>query len=270
MLLLDFQRWLINNDQNDAWWVAIEGDIQDDLLTLSDAFKLKEENIDSNISLLHESQGDDEDAEWQELTIPHRFRVVRDRQGYNTRFQIPSKKASKKPSGPTGGTKPPMTTSKPAEEKTAGDSESPTKPAAQTDEGEATGDKAPAAPAAKPDKADTVVSLDGDAAAVIERQNREISDLKEQLKTVDGALQTLKKQFAGLKSLVAELSVPIKEAKAMLDEREAFINKSEESLFERAQEQEVIRVELEQLREDLDDRERQLGELASRAGNESS
>lgn len=77
-------------DQPDSWWVALGEEVQDELMSLSDIAKLKEENPNSKISILHESNTDDENAKWIpfQTTKSNKLKVVRDGDASGSKFVI--------------------------------------------------------------------------------------------------------------------------------------------------------------------------------------
>lgn len=60
----ELQRWILKNDEEDLWWVALDGEVQDNVMSLPDVNRVKEANPDEQITVLHVSRAEDEDAEW--------------------------------------------------------------------------------------------------------------------------------------------------------------------------------------------------------------
>ncbi|MBK1856880.1 hypothetical protein [Cerasicoccus arenae] len=95
MTLKELQQWMLNHDEEDSWWVAIDGEVQDNLASLPDVSKVKEQNAASQISVLHISNADDEDAEWIIFERdPAEFKLAKDKKGGSLRvsaapFSVP-------------------------------------------------------------------------------------------------------------------------------------------------------------------------------------
>lgn len=71
---------MIETEAEDLWWVAVDGEIQDELVGLESVAKLKEMQITAQISVLHVSLAEDEDAEWIIFERdPSAFRLAADR-----------------------------------------------------------------------------------------------------------------------------------------------------------------------------------------------
>lgn len=82
MTLKELQQWMLNHDEEDSWWVAIDGEVQDNLASLPDVSKVKEQNGSSQISVLHISNAEDEDAEWIIFERdPSEFKLAKDKAG---------------------------------------------------------------------------------------------------------------------------------------------------------------------------------------------
>lgn len=80
MTLKELQQWMLNHDEEDSWWVAIDGEVQDNLASLPDVSKVKEQHPSSQISVLHISNADDEDAEWIIFERdPAEFKLAKDK-----------------------------------------------------------------------------------------------------------------------------------------------------------------------------------------------
>lgn len=175
MTLKELQRWILKNDEEDFWWVALDGDVNDNIMALPDVSRFKEEYPDNQVTVLHVSRAEDEDAEW----------II---------FE-------------------------------------------QADEAEVKSSKTTEFPVlAKP-----------------QVSNEEVESLKADLKA-------LRAEFASFKSMIDDLKQPIEEARKVLDERENFLEIGETALFDKAQKQEVLQTELEQLRDELNRREQFLEE----------
>jgi len=82
MTLKELQQWMLNHDEEDSWWVAIDGEVQDNLASLPDVSKVKDQNGSAQISVLHISNAEDEDAEWIIFERdPSEFKLARDKKG---------------------------------------------------------------------------------------------------------------------------------------------------------------------------------------------
>ncbi|WP_309400893.1 hypothetical protein [Cerasicoccus maritimus] len=82
MTLKELQQWMLNHDEEDSWWVAVDGEVQDNLASLPDVSKVKEQYPASQISVLHISNADDEDAEWIIFERdPSEFKLAKDKKG---------------------------------------------------------------------------------------------------------------------------------------------------------------------------------------------
>lgn len=82
MTLKELQQWMLNHDEEDSWWVAIDGEVQDNLVSLPDVSKIKEQGGAAQISVLHISNAEDEDAEWIIFERdPSEFKLAKDKKG---------------------------------------------------------------------------------------------------------------------------------------------------------------------------------------------
>lgn len=207
MTLKELQQWMLNHDEEDSWWVAIDGEVQDNLASLPDVSKAKEQNARAQVSVLHVSKADDEDAEWIIFeSDPTTFKLAKD----------------KKP----GAMKVPVS--------------------AQPE--------APVIPFEDPaEKEEPLPARNSGGLASTEAYAQ-----------LEAEVAELREEVAELRQLADELKQPILEAHQVLEEREKFLEISENSLFDKAQKQEVLQTELEQLREELHKRERVLNEREKR------
>lgn len=244
MTLNELQRWIISNDHQDSWWVAIDGEVSDNLFALADISKLKDQYPNAQISVLHETKANEENAEWIlfEKESPKKFKIT---SGIGI---IKSVKIAKSPSPPreqeelSEGEEGEAT----AEPEEAGPEIEVEPEAASEPEQEA---EVHAAPRGKAENAQPA-----SAAATV--SDSIISELRDELQLLKSAFVQLQEEVAKLRNLANDLKKPIEEARQVLREREEFLELSENSLFEKAQKQEVIQTELEQLREELLERER--------------
>ncbi|MGE9295829.1 MAG: hypothetical protein ACQKBV_06040 [Puniceicoccales bacterium] len=82
MTLKELQQWMLKHDEEDSWWVAIDGEVQDNLVSLPDVSKVKEQNAAAQVSVLHISNAEDEDAEWIIFERdPAEFKLAKDKSG---------------------------------------------------------------------------------------------------------------------------------------------------------------------------------------------
>jgi len=195
---------MLNHDEEDSWWVAIDGEVQDNMGSLPDVSKIKEQHGSAQVSVLHASKAEDEDAEWIIFERdPAEFKLARDR------------------AVGKGGVK----------------------------------------VAISPFSSPQAVDSTNHSAAAERAESLPIGDLSN-INSVEEFVQlreevlALRDEVEALKSLADELKQPILEAHQVLEEREKFLEISENSLFDKAQKQEVLQTELEQLREELHERER--------------
>lgn len=80
MTLNELQRWMLSHEVEDSWWAAVDGEVLDSLMSLPDISKLKEQRPNSQISVLHESKSEDEEAQWTvfERDAPKKIKIVSD------------------------------------------------------------------------------------------------------------------------------------------------------------------------------------------------
>ncbi|MEO0794985.1 MAG: hypothetical protein AAFX93_07480 [Verrucomicrobiota bacterium] len=89
MTLKELQQWMLKHDEEDSWWVAVDGEVQDNLVSLPDVSKVKEQHSTAQISVLHISRADDEDAEWIIYEVdPAEFKLAKDKSGGNIKVSI--------------------------------------------------------------------------------------------------------------------------------------------------------------------------------------
>lgn len=237
MTLNELQKWMLNNDVSDSWWVAIDGEVLDNLMALPDVGKIKDQHPVALVAVLHESKADDEDPEW----IPFqknegaRFKVVSSRFD-NLQVRVPAgaeKTAHDLPAK--------VEAHEEEERKKEDNKKDEAKPAEKAPKGE------------KAEKSKEATTAGADAAEMPVA-------VQAQLEAMRKELETLKSEVASLQQLANELKRPILEAHKILEERERFLEMSETSLFDKAQKQEVLQTELEQLSEELHTREADLKE----------
>ncbi len=194
MILKELQRWIIKHDAEDSWWVAVDGDIQDTVMSLPDISRFKDESGDRQVSVLHVSKAEDKNAEWLifEQDEPRVARLAPK--------VVQKTVATRVVSAPVVE----FETARVAVEK---------------------------------------AKVDPDIIADLRRQ-----------------MESLARQVKQFQALVDDLKQPIVEARKVLEERENFLEIGETALFEKAQKQEVLQTELEQLRDDLNRREQYLDE----------
>lgn len=246
MTLNELQRWILSHDQEDTWWVAIDGEVLDNLMALPDVGKVKDQNPDNEISVLHASKAEDEDAEWIifEKEAAQKFRVISEKK--STGFKMPTRAPFKEAPEPEA-------TPEPEPEPEAIAEDSAPEPVAEAP-AEPKREKPAPQPEAKPAEA-----APAPVATPTPAVNNELLSLyKAELDSLKLAVAKLSEEVASLKNLANEVREPLAEAKALLEEREQFLEMSENSLFEKAQTQEVMQNELEQLREELQGKERSL------------
>lgn len=210
MTLKELQRWILKNDEEDSWWVALDGEVQESVMSLPDVSKFKEQHTEHQVSLLHVSKAEDENAEWIIFErLDAKNIKIAGVGGSRQQFKVPTQTSS----------------------------------AQQTEE----------APAQEPEPA---------AAPVDDELREEVAALRQELNIV-------KEELLELKALSDEVKEPLSEARQILEEREKFLEIGENALFEKAQKQEVLQTELEQLRDELAKRERYVEtrekEMASKA-----
>jgi|GEM_PF-4291325 len=234
MTLKEFQAWIINHDQQDSWWVAIDGEVQDDLMVLPDVNRLKTHHPLAKISLLHVSKSEEENAEWEtfESDSPSVFKVAQDKHSGLGHFKkIPSDKNEVNEAGLQKGL--------------AGQSNN------NNESKSNASDRARQFFQRQLNKEGSQSASNNPISKAELASNEEFKQLQEEVKE-------LKKELAAMQEMMEDLKRPVSEARAMLEEREQFLEMSENSLFEKAQKQEVLQTELAQRAEDLDSRERAL------------
>lgn len=221
MTLKEFQAWIISHDQQDSWWVAIDGEVQDDLMILPDVNRLKSHHPLAKVSLLHVSRSEEENAEWEtfESEGPSDFTISHINAGIDDTEE--NKSAKSQHTGLHNEHLPSNSAS----------------------------DRARQFFQRQLKKNDS--KINGSIGEKELASNEEFKKLQEEVKE-------LKKEVVAMQELMEDLKRPISEARAMLEEREQFLEMSENSLFEKAQKQEVLQTELAQKAEELDCRERSL------------
>lgn len=203
MTLKELQQWMLNHDEEDSWWVAVDGEVQDNLASLPDVSKVKEQFPASQISVLHISNADDEDAEWIIFERdPSEFKLAKDKKGGSL--------------------------------------------------------KIPNTPTSIPDVVEAEELEEEEDPIILDPKTSGNIASSEEFIALQEEVHALKQEVESLKALANELKKPIMEAHQVLEEREKFLEISENSLFDKAQKQEVLQTELEQLREELHERERVL------------
>jgi chromosome segregation ATPase len=225
MTLNELQRWILKTGEEDSWWVAVDGEVQDNVSALPDISKLKQQKTDQQISILHVSRSNDEKAEWIifEAPKPRQVKLAKSARGQEpSTFKVPK--------------------------------------ANRPNPSEQAADEPIEAVAAAPDATEQVALFDQ---ADTHADSAEISELRAEVSELSLELKDLKKSLRAFEALADELKSPILEAHKLLEERERFLEVGENALFDKAQKQEVIHTELEQLREELNSRERLLKERAS-------
>lgn len=251
MTLQEFQSSILSNDQPDSWWVAIDGEVQDDLMTLPDISRLKEHHPLTRISLLHVSKSEEENAEWElfEKEGPAVFKVTRDTNaGIGNFKQLPAQEkkaeAVEEPEPEPIQAAPPEPEPEPAPKEPAAPAEAVANPTDRAKQffKKQLNKNGTATPAPANGQKATAEAL---------ASNEEFLNLKEEV-------HMLKKELNEMRELMEDLKRPVSEARAMLEEREQFLEMSENSLFEKAQKQEVLQTELAQRADELDTRAEQL------------
>ncbi|QYY35931.1 hypothetical protein [Ruficoccus sp. ZRK36] len=248
MTLNELQRWILNHNQEDTWWVAIDGEVLDNLMALPDVGKVKDQNPDNEISVLHATKAEDEDAEWIifEKETAQKFRVISEKKiasGFKMPTHAPFKheEVEEKAEEPVEEAK--------AEEKPAAKKEPKPEKAPEPEPAP----KAEPAPTPEPKATESLAGVPSP-----EANNEQVAMLKAELDSLKLAFAKLSEEVTELRSLADEVKQPLSEAKAILEEREQFLEMSENSLFEKAQTQEVMQNELEQMREELQTKERNI------------
>ncbi len=209
MTLLELQTWMVKNREEDSWWIALDGVVQDNVMTLREIDALKDSYRTRQLSVLHVNQADRDDAEWIIYEKKPAMKV-----------KLAAEATSKKSFS--------VTAHKPAEPLPAPTPEKPAKKETQT------------------------IGIDASQLAVI---LEELNALRDELKTTKEEMKRMKVELNGFKTLTDDLKEPIVEAHKLLQEREGFLEIGENALFDKAQKQEVLLTELEQLREELNKRE---------------
>ena len=236
MILKDFQAWIITNDQQDVWWVAIDGDIQDDLMALPDVNRLKAHHPLAKICLLHLSKSEDEGAEWETFdSEDDEDSPYDDSDEETTALDSSNKKESDNVN---------MFPQKKNLSLREGKEDSSVSVKNHLSAAEGTD-------TAKKFFQRQLNKECGSANAEALTSSAEFNDLKKEV-------SELKQQLSQMKDLIEDLQRPVSEARAMLEEREQFLEISENSLFEKAQKQEVLQTELAQKAEELESREKAL------------
>lgn len=239
---------MLGNDVNDSWWVAIDGEVLDNLLSLPDVGKIKDQHPAAQVSVLHESKADQEEAEWIpfEKNEPARFKVVSNRGYDGVQVRVPRSEESdeEKPGGP--------------EEEAVAEEAPKTEEveAKEPEEKPVQSEKKPAKSKEKKKKAEPVASEPEapEASAKDEHKIEMLPDaVQKELESLKAEVKSLKDEVAALRDLADTLKQPIMEAHRVLAEREQFLEASEANLFDKAQKQEVLQTELEQMREELDE-----------------
>lgn len=206
MTLKELQRWILKTKEEDSWWVALDGAVEDNVMSLPDISKFKEQHPQQQVSILHVSKGNDESAEWiifERLDLK-KIKMATSQTGAQFRIGPKSNKPSPEP--------------------------------------------------AEHDDPAIVHMHDHPAMA----ESAEVIELRQEVDALKSELNALKTTFASFKDMHDELKEPIVEAQKLLEERERFLEIGENALFDKAQKQEVMQTELEQLREELNKRERYL------------
>lgn len=221
MTLKEFQAWIINHDQQDSWWVAIDGEVQDDLMVLPDVNRLKAHHPLADLSLLHVSRSEDENAEWETFEAENAPELAT---AQGASLQI----------------------SESASDELRSVSSAPSSLASKN--------KSNACDRARQFFQRQLKKDDTQQDNCVDSELASNSDFV----TLQNEVRKLKKELAAMQAIVEELKYPVSEARAMLEEREQFLEMSENSLFEKAQKQEVLQTELAQRSDDLDCRERTL------------
>ena len=183
MTLKELQRWILKHDEEDFWWVALDGEVSDTVMALPDVSRLSEQFPDQQVTVLHVSKAEDENAEW---IIFERMEI-------------------------------------------------------------------------KGVRVDAVEAPTNQPISMPSASGAEVASLKEQI-------TSLRAEFESFKAMIDELKEPIDEARKVLDERENFLEIGETALFDKAQKQEVLQTELEQLRDELNRREHYLDEREQTMG----
>ncbi|WOO39935.1 hypothetical protein [Rubellicoccus peritrichatus] len=231
---------MLGNDVNDSWWVAIDGEVLDNLLSLPDVGKIKDQHPAAQVSVLHEGKADQEDAEWIpfEKNEPARFKVVSSRGYDGMQVTVPQSKEAEeeKPGGP--------------EEEAAAEDKAEASTEKEEVEAKEPEEKAPKTKAKKDRKKKETAEPKADAS-----QKTEIlpEAVQKELESLKSEVKSLRDEVSALRDLADTLKQPIMEAHRVLAEREQFLEASEANLFDKAQKQEVLQTELEQMREELDE-----------------
>ena len=217
MKLKELQRWILKNDEEDSWWVAVDGSVLDNVMALPDISRFKEENLDRQVSVLHVSRAEDENAEWIlfERLDPKKVKLAQPAGG--GRYAVGPKPTVKVP--------------------------------ARADE-----------PAPAPEEPSQSQATPQTEPVLAPPPTAESDSLKADIKALKGEILKVKAELNSFRGVVDELKQPILEAHKLLEERERFLEIGENALFDKAQKQEVLQTELEQLREELNKRERYIEE----------
>lgn len=227
MNLNELQRWILNTGEEDSWWVALDGQVQDNVMALPDVSKFKDQNPESQVSVLHVSKSSDENAEWiifEKAVAASKVKVAAKGGGSNRgRFNVK------------------------AAERSGVKSKAPSRrePVAAEDEQQ---EEDSVELAQEPETSKNVVSFSVPPA--------EVAALQNEVESLRAEVRLMKSQLQEFRTLADDLKQPILEAHQLLEERERFLEIGENALFDKAQKQEVLATELEQLREELSNRER--------------
>ena len=234
MTLKNFQAWMINHDQPDSWWAAIDGEVQDDLMSLPDINRLKSQYPLAEVSVLHVSRSEEKNVNWE---------VFETSDIKSVDFTKARKDIAKDKSNSTA----PFSADE-AQKTTDATKSNATDRARQFFQRQLS---------------KGVRSVEVHRSSVLTEAdiatNKSFLSLKKEVKE-------LRNELTEIRAIIEELKEPVSEARAMLDEREKFLEMSENSLFEKAQKQEVTQTELAQLADELKFREKCLEEREKAVG----